>query len=270
VVEEPTALAARHPWLDVEGIAAGATGLSGEGWFDPWSVLGAVNKSNREHGTTFIDGEVRSLDAKAGRIGHVMVGDGKRIACGTVVNAAGPNVGRVAKLAGVNLPVEPRKRTVFRFTCPEPPNNIPLTVDPSGVWVRPEGDGFIAGAPPAGEDGPANVDDFDPDYALFEEVVWPALARRVPAFEAIRMAGAWAGHYDFNTFDQNALIGAIAGCVNLFIIGGFSGHGVQQAPAAGRALAELIVHGGYKNIDCSAFSPSRIETGRRLTERNVI
>ena len=269
-LEEPQALARRHPWLNVEDIAAGATGLSGEGWFDPWSVLGAVNRHNREHGVVFIDGEATGFDVSGGRIDAVSCTDGERIGCGIAINATGPNAGVVAELAGADLPVEPRKRTVFRFTCPHPPGNMPLTADLSGVWVRPEGEGFIAGAPPPNEDGPADPADFDPDYALFEEAVWPVLAHRVPAFEAIRMTGAWAGHYDYNRFDQNALIGAVPGFDNFFVIGGFSGHGVQQAPAAGRALAELIARGAFRTIDCAAFSPARILAGRRLTERNVI
>ncbi|GIL02609.1 MAG: FAD-dependent oxidoreductase [Alphaproteobacteria bacterium] len=274
-LEGPQALKARHPWLNVDGIAAGATGLSGEGWFDPWSVLGAVRRVGRQRGISEIRGEVAGFALAGGRIAGVRLADGTAIACGAVINAAGPGAGRVAALAGAELPVEPRKRTVFRFRCAAPPltaaGPMPLTVDITGVWVRPEGDGFIAGvSPPTSEDGPADPGDFAPDYGLFEDRVWPALAARVPAFEAVRMAGAWAGHYDYNRFDQNALIGRDPAVANLFHLTGFSGHGVQQAPAAARALAELIVHGVYRTIDCAAFAPGRVGERRPLTERNVI
>jgi len=172
---------------------------------------------------------------------------------------------------GIDLPVEPRKRTVFRFRCPSPPQNMPLAVDITGVWVRPEGEGFIAGmSPPAAEDGPADPADFEPDHALFEEAMWPVLAARIPAFEAVKVQGAWAGHYDYNTLDQNAFIGADEAIANMYCITGFSGHGVQQAPAAGRALAELIVHGSYRSIDCTPFMSARVTRNQPFAERNVI
>ena len=121
VLEMADALARRHPWLNVEGVAAGTTGLSGEGWFDPWSVLGAINAKNRERGIEFIDGEVTGFEKAGGGIGEIVLGDGGGIGCDLVINAAGPNAGEVARLAGLELPVEPRKRTVFRFTAAEPP-----------------------------------------------------------------------------------------------------------------------------------------------------
>jgi glycine/D-amino acid oxidase-like deaminating enzyme len=148
---------------------------------------------------------------------------------------------------------------------------MPLTVDITGAWVRPEGAGFIAGmSPPQAQDGPANPGDFEPDHGLFEEAIWPALAARIPAFETLRLDGAWAGHYDYNTFDQNALIGADEAVGGLWHLTGFSGHGVQQAPAAARALAERIVTGKFRSIDCTRFAPSRVGRGERFAERNVI
>jgi FAD-dependent oxidoreductase domain-containing protein 1 len=271
VLESPAELRNRHTWLNTDGIAAGTTGLSGEGWFDPWGVLGALRRANRERNIREIAGEVVAIDARGGIAKAVRLSQGETIACGTVVIASGPNSGKVAALAGLNLPVEPRKRTVFRIKCPSPPEKMPLTVDITGVWVRPEGNGFITGmSPPSHEDGPADPADFEPDLHLFEEVMWPILAARVPAFEELRVEGAWAGHYDYNTLDQNALIGRFDEIENVFCITGFSGHGVQQAPAAGRALAEYIAGGAYRSIDCTAFSPSRVNAHRPLIERNVI
>ena len=271
VLEGPGALMARHPWLASEGVAGGATGLSGEGWFDPWSVLGALRAANRARNVAEIAGEVAAIPVSGGRIEAVRLADGRSLACRTLIIAAGPNSGRVAAMAGVDLPVEPRKRSVFRFRCPEPPQAMPLTVDITGVWVRPEGDGFICGwSPPHSEDGPADREDFEPDHALFEETIWPALAGRVPAFERLRLGGAWAGHYDYNAFDQNAVIGPHPGLENLHFLTGFSGHGVQQAPAAARAVAEHIVHGRYRTLDCAPFGFARLETREPFAERNVI
>jgi glycine/D-amino acid oxidase-like deaminating enzyme len=270
-LEEPQALKRRHPWLETHGIAAGTTGLSGEGWFDPWTVLAAFRSENLRRGVEEIRGEVTAVEMAAGRVTGVRLAEGQWLACRTLVNAGGTNSGRIAAMAGIDLPVEPRKRTVFRFKCANPPQNMPLTVDITGIWVRPEGQGFITGfSPPEEADGPADPGDFEPDHHFFEEVIWPVLADRIPAFEAVKVEGAWAGHYDYNRFDQNAFIGSHDEAPNAYCVTGFSGHGVQQGPAAGRAVAELIVHGRYRTIDCTPFAPRRFRENRRFAERNVI
>ena len=137
-----------------------------------------------------------------------LLDNGERLEAGTVVNAAGPAAGKVAALAGLALPVEPRKRNVFVFEAREKFDDMPLMVDPSGVYVRPEGSVYITGGAEAeATDGPADPSDFEPDWSLFEEAIWPVLATRIPAFEAIKATRAWAGHYDYNTLDQNGVIG---------------------------------------------------------------
>jgi glycine/D-amino acid oxidase-like deaminating enzyme len=265
------ALAARFPWLSLDGIVGGSLGLSGEGWFDANTLLQALRRGARDAGALMIDGEVVAIDAAPSQIAGVRLADGRRLGCGMFVNAAGPAAGDVAALAGRMLPVEPRKRTVFVLDCPDAPKDMPLVVDPSGVWARPEGAGFIAGwSPHDGEDARAAADDFDPDYGLFESIVWPALAARIPAFERLKVTGAWAGHYDFNTLDQNAIVGFDPVLSNLIYANGFSGHGLQQAPAVGRAVAELIVDGRYRTLDLSVFGYGRIAAQEPLIERNVI
>ena len=111
---------------------------------------------------------------------------------------------------------------------------------------------------------------FTVDWSLFEDHVWPTLAARVPAFERIRPGRAWAGHYDVCAWDQNVLLGPAPGVEGLLLANGFSGHGLQQSPAVGRALAEWIVHGAFRSLDLSELSPARVQTGRRVVEGNVV
>ncbi len=266
---DPDALASRFPWLNTAGIAAGAFGARNEGWIDPSALLHAFRRKARALGATYVHDEVTGIDTVRGRVAGVRLGAGGTLGCGALVNAAGPQAGALAALAGLDLPVRPRKRTTFVFDCREPLPPLPLTIDPSGVAVRPEGGQYIAIVSPPGDRDPDSAD-LEPDHGLFEEIVWPALAERVPAFGAIKVTGAWAGHYDYNTFDQNAVLGPHPVLGNVLFCNGFSGHGIQQSPAAGRALAELIVYGRYVTLDLSTLSFERIPAGLAIREVNVV
>lgn len=271
VLEDGQALVRRFPWLSTEGIAAGAFGRSGEGWFDAHAYLQLFRKALRKKNIDFITASVSGIERQGGHVTAVLLDNGERLEAGTVVNAAGPNAGKVAAMADIVLPVEPRKRSVFVFDARDRFSDMPLIVDPTGVYVRPEGSVYITGGAEAEEtDGPADPADFEPDWTLFEETIWPVLATRIPAFEAIKATRAWAGHYDYNALDQNAVIGRHPDMTNFIFATGFSGHGLQQAPAVGRAVAELIVHGGYRTIDCSVFGYERILENRPYRELNVI
>jgi FAD-dependent oxidoreductase domain-containing protein 1 len=271
VLEDAAALERRFSWLSTEGITAGAFGRTGEGWFDAHAMLMLFRKALRGKNIDFISQAVTGIERDRNCVTAVMLDNGDRLEAGTVVNAAGPSAGKVAAMAGMALPVEPRKRSVFVFEAMEKFADMPLLVDPSGIYVRPEGSVYITGgAEPEETDGPADPADFDPDWPLFEEAIWPVLATRIPAFEAIKPTRAWAGHYDYNTLDQNAVIGPHPEVGNFIFANGFSGHGLQQAPAVGKAIAELIVHGGYRTIDCSAFGYARIAENRPFRELNVI
>jgi glycine/D-amino acid oxidase-like deaminating enzyme len=268
---DPVGLVARFPWLSVEGIAAGAYGQSGEGWFDAHSLLDLFRKAARAAGAAYLSGEVTGLEREGGRITAARLEDGSKIGCGTLVNAAGPQAGAVAAMAGVTLPVEPRKRSVFVIRCRTPLPRMPLLVEPGGIYIRPEGDTYICGGAEeeAGE-AAARADDFEVEHGLFEERIWPALASQIPALEELKLAGAWAGHYDYNTLDQNAVIGRHPEIGNLIFANGFSGHGLQQAPAAGRAVAELVTAGRFTSLDLSVFGYERIMAKRPVFELNVI
>ena len=265
----PTELAARFPWLSLEGLAAGSLGLSMEGWFDPASLLNAFRAKARSLGADYLAVEAIGLDRSGAKINAVRLADGSSLSCAAVVNAAGPRAAEVADWAGLALPVRPRKRQVFQFACREDLPDCPLVIDSNGVYFRPEGGGFICGVSPPEEADPDCLD-FEIDHSIFEETLWPHLAMRVPAFEAVKPTGAWAGHYAYNTLDQNAILGPTPDVPNFYFANGFSGHGLQQSPAVGRAIAELIVTGAYQTLDLSRFGYERVSRNEPLKEANVV
>ena len=270
---DPDQMAQRFPWLNLDGLALGSFGATGEGWLDPVILMTLFRDAAKARGVKIIKDSVVAIERHGGEIAAVKLASGDRIACAALVNAAGPAAGAVAGLVGIPLPVEPRKRFVYVIDCKEATPALhaaPLTVDPSGVWFRPEGRQFITGVSPE-EDAEPAVGDLDQiDHSVFEEIVWPQIATRVPAFEAIKVTGAWAGHYDYNTLDQNAIIGPHPEITNFYFANGFSGHGLQQSAGAGRAIAELIVHGGFRTIDLTRLGYDRIRRGEPLLELNII
>jgi len=263
------ALAARFPWLTTNDLAGGSLGLSGEGWLDAHALMHGFLKKARSLGVQVRAGRVTELCREGARIRAVRLADGGEIACGTVINAAGTGAAALARTAGIALPVQARKRCVFHFRSPEPAPGCPLVIDPTGLYFRPEGQGFVCGiAPPEAED--PECFDFDVPPQWFEERLWPLLARRVPGFEAARLVSSWAGHYDVNVLDHNVILGAHPEVENLLFANGFSGHGLQQSPAIGRALMELVVHGGFRSLDLGAFGWARVIEGRGVREVNVV
>ena len=266
----PADMRQRFPWLATEGVALGCLGLSGEGWFDPHALLNLYIAEAKSGGAEFAAAEATGFDMQPGKIAGVRLATGETIACGAVVNASGIRADTVANWAGLSLPVEPRKRIVYVFDCREKDQlrGAPLLFDPSGVYCRPEGQYFLCGLSPPEDQDPA-CDDFEITHHWFDEVIWSTLARRVPLFEAIKPVNAWAGHYAYNTLDQNALLGPLPDVPNLYFANGFSGHGVQQSPAVGRGIAELIAEGRYVTLDLSDLSAERLLTGRALREANV-
>ncbi|WP_434641300.1 NAD(P)/FAD-dependent oxidoreductase [Achromobacter piechaudii] len=266
---DPADLQARFPWLHTADLALGALGLSGEGWFDGYGLMQALRRKAVAQGATYRRAEAVGLLRDGSRINGVWAGNGELLPCDAVINAAGPWAARVAQWAGIDLPVRARRRTVFSFSCPSALPDCPLLIDPSGIWFRPEGDKFLCGYAPDADD---DADDMplDAQHEAFDSHVWPALAARVPAFEAVRVRSAWAGYYEMNLFDHNAIIGAHPDCPNLYFANGFSGHGLQQAPAAGRGISELLRYGEYRSLDLSDLSFQRILDNRPLPEKNII
>lgn len=208
--------------------------------------------------------------ARAGEGFRLTLSSGEEISCGILVNAAGASgAARLAGQLGIALPVESRKRMIFTFNCREAVVGCPLLIDPSGTYVRPEGTGFLCGSAPPEERDPESGD-FDVEHDFFDDYLWPVLATRVPVFEAIRPGQAWAGHYDMNLFDHNAILGPVEAVPGLLLCTGFSGHGLQQSPAVGRGIAELVIHGRYRTLDLSPFAFARIAQNRPVLEKNVV
>jgi len=264
----PPELSARFPWLEVSDLALGALGLTGEGWFDGPGFHAAVLARAQVLGAQLVSGEVSGFARDArGAINGVQLSNGTLIACTHAVNAAGPWARGLAASAGIDLPVHARRRTVFVLSCPASLADCPLLIDPSGFWFRPEGRYFIAGTTPTSD---ADELPLDPDYSEFSESLWAHMAHRVPVFEALRVERAWAGYYEMNVVDGNALIGAHPAIPNLWFANGFSGHGMQHAAAAGRGIAELILHGGYRTLDLGELGFARLIEGRPLQEDRVI
>ena len=262
-----TQLDAAFPWLNTTDLALGSLGLSGEGWFDGFALLIAFARKARKQGARYIKAEVSGLDIDSRGVNAVVLSDGTRVVATHVINAAGPWARHIAAMAGISLPVFGRRRSVYVISCPAHPKPFPLLVDPTGFWIRPEGSMYIAGFAPADDPDDAPL---TPDYEAFESQLWPQLAHRIPAFEEARLERAWAGYFEINTFDHNALLGAHPSLPNLLFMNGFSGHGLQQAPVVGRGIAELILGGRFETLDLSDLLFARISENRPLHEVNVI
>jgi sarcosine oxidase len=270
VLLDRSEMSERFPWLRTDDLAGGSLGLADEGWFDAYALLQGFRRRARSLGVEERVGEVVGLERDDDRVTAVLLADGTIIGARWVVNAAGPRAADVAAMVGVDLPVRPRKRHVYHVTAPVSLGAAPLTIDPTGVYLRPEGAEYITGFSP--RDGQPDPDTLDlaTDRATFESFVWPALAHRVPAFDRLRLLDTWAGHYEVNTLDHNAIIGPHPEMQNLLFANGFSGHGLQQAPAVGRGLAEWIATGGYETIDLRPLGFDRIARGEPIRELNVV
>lgn len=265
-------IAKEYPFYNLDDIIAANHNPVDEGYFDGGSIFEWWKRSARARGVEFIAGEIVELEMStdARQVASVVLQDGSRISCGTYVNATGPRAAKTAAMAGIDLPVEPRKRYTFIFDAEKPLDmDLPLTIDPSGVHMRSDGQYYMAGCPPNDDEAVA-PDDFVADHSIWEEKVWPAIFHRIPQFDAIRLVNSWVGHYAYNVFDQNAVVGPHPDIENFIFVNGFSGHGLQQSPAIGRGVAEWIAHGSYQSIDLAPFSYERIIEGEVFVEKAVI
>ena len=269
----PTEIKLRYPFYNVEDIILGSINLVNEGYWDSMTVFDCWRNKARENGVEYIENEVVDIikNKSGDRIKGIKLRSGELIAGENFVNASGPRAAFTAKMAGVDIPVEPRKRYSWIFKAEKPlDRQLPLTIDPSGIHVRENGGGTYQAGGHGVEDPAVDFDDFSMDHDLWEEKVWPILAHRIPNFESIKLMYDWAGHYSMNTLDQNAIIGPHNEVQNFIFLNGFSGHGTQQAPAMGRAVSELLTYGDYQTLDMTPFHYDRIEKGISVIEKAVI
>lgn len=264
---DPSEILRIVPDLNLEGIVGASFGRR-DGYLDPYSVMQAFARKAKSLGASYAVDEVVAIDRVGGRVAGVRTGRGTRIAAGVVVNAAGPWSGEVARLAGVSLPVEPVRRQVY-VAAPARPfaYDLPLTIDPTGLYFRSETGGRVLCGRSDEADPHAFDWSWDRDGFL---ALWPLLARRLPACESLQLERGWAGLYDMNVVDHNAIVGEHPGRRGFYCITGFSGHGLQQAPAAGCGLAQLIRTGRYEGVDLTPLGVERFQTGHLVLEEAVI
>jgi FAD-dependent oxidoreductase domain-containing protein 1 len=261
------ALRARFPSMNVDGIAAGVL-TPEDGWCDPNGLLQGLRRKARALGVAYVDDRVVAIDHDATAVRALRLASGASLRADIIVNAAGAWARQIAAMVDMPLPIEPLRRFEHFFETPNPIEPLPYVKDTARLAFRPEGRGYSGGLVGSSE---ARGYNFDVDHDYFERVVWPALAHRFPAFEACRCRRTWSGLYEQNELDGNPVIGNGSGrLANFHVVAGFSGHGMMHAPAAGRAIAELIVHGRFDSIDLSRLGYARIAAHAPYPERGII
>lgn len=264
-------IAQDFPFYQLDDILLGSHGTRDEGYWDGGALFDWFRRKAVAAGVEYVAGEVEAITTAQDKVVNVTLSSGQTLSCGHLVNAAGPRARLVARMAGLDIPVEPRKRFTWVVKAERPlDRQLPLTIDPSGVHIRQDGpETYMIGARPD-PDPAVDPDDFHMDHGLWEHHVWPIVATRIPQFDALKIVHEWAGHYAYNTLDQNAVLGPHNKVENFYFINGFSGHGLQQAPAMGRGLAELITTGSFQTLDLCPFGYDRIVEGRPIGEAAVI
>ncbi len=269
----PDEIKKNYPFYNVDDIVLGSINTVDEGFWDGTAVFDWWRRQAGERGVEYISNEVVSMTKNAAgtRVESVTLKSGETISCGQVVNASGPRASRTAGMAGIEVPVEPRKRYSWVFAAEKPlDRDLPLTIDPSGVHVRENGGGTYQCGGHSDIDPAVEYDDFTMDHSIWENHMWPIIASRIPQFEAIKVTSEWAGHYAYNVFDHNAIMGPHTEVENFIFLNGFSGHGLQQSPAMGRGTAEFLTYGEYRSLDLKPFNYERIVNNQPIIEKAII
>lgn len=269
----PDQIKAAYPFYEVGDLVLGSINTVDEGYFDGITIFDWWRRQSRERGVEYVANEVIAIErnASGSRVENVRLKSGEVIACGQLVNATGTRGAVTAKMAGIDIPIEPRKRYTWVFSAETPlDRELPLTIDPTGLHVRQDTKTTYMAGGHSDYDPAVDFDDFQMDLSLWQDHVWPTLATRIPQFEAIKVLREWVGHYDMNTLDQNAILGPHSVVSNFIFLNGFSGHGLQQSPALGRGTAEWLTFGEFRTLDLSPLRYSRIAEGKPFIEKAII
>ncbi len=263
----PQMIKAHYPLYDPQKFVGGTFGPD-DGYFDAYAALTGYKAKARSLGAVYIQDNAVRINKTGQRVTGVELAIQGKLTSEHVINCAGAWAADVARTAGIELPVVPVKRQVFALdTALKPQKPLPLTVLPSGLYFRSETGGLILLGKSL-EDDPIGFE-FSWDDKRFFELLWPELAEFVPAFDRLKLVRGWAGLYAVNTLDGNAILGQWPELSGLYLANGFSGHGLQQGPAVGRYLAELILKKPL-SLDLSIFSPQRIIENRALSESGLV
>lgn len=269
-VMDAAELKARFPSIGCDDVAL-ACHSPEDGWIDPYAALRAFRRKAQSQGVRFKEGRVVDLTGDGRRLKYAKLESGEEILADYFVNTAGPWANEIAGLIGTSLPIVPMCRVQHYWLCDQPIEPLPLVKDETGMFFRPEGEGFAGGCPSRDVE-PGWIWDVDRGFFAnyFEETVWPLIATRLPKFERIKLQSTWGGHYAQNTLDGNMIIGPFSSDYgNIVTASGFSGHGIMHAPAVGRALAELILDGSYQSIDLSRLGYGRVRENRPYPEIGI-
>ena len=267
----PDQIKAEYPFYEVGDLVLGSLNTVDEGYFDGITLFDQFRRQARARGVEYVANEVVAITRAGARVVSVTLKSGEVVACGQVVNASGTRGAVTARMAGIAIPIEPRKRFTWVISAETPlARELPLTIDPAGVHMRQDGKTTYMIGGHSDDDRAAAFDDFTMDHMLWQDHIWPTIATRIPQFEAVKVLREWVGHYDFNVLDQNAITGPHPEVANFLFLNGFSGHGLQQSPAMGRGTAEWLTYGTYRALDLTPLGFERIAAGRPYTERAII
>ena len=257
----PQEVSRRWPFIRVDNLSGGSY-TEEDGFYSPIDILQAYVKKSRQGGAVFMEKvKVTGFSIKNNNAVGIQTIDGHNIKASNVVNAAGPWAGRVASMAGLNLPINPLKRHLFfTDTFHELPDIFPMVIDvDSGWYMKREGRGLILGGPTGSKSFSQHVD-FDAEEWTAEKSI-----QRVPALERAKIIRGWVGHYEM-TPDHHAVIGSFPELRNFICAAGFSGHGFQHAPATGMIVAELIANGKPETEDIYPLRPTRFRENDLIHE----
>jgi FAD-dependent oxidoreductase domain-containing protein 1 len=262
----PDALTARFPSMAVDDLGGGVHSTQ-DGWCDPNGLLQGFRRKAISLGVTYVEDRVATLVRDEHRVTRAELAASGSVHADVFVNATGAWSAQLCEQVGMPLPVSPLRRFEHYFTCGNPIERLPYVKDVDRLAFRSEGVGFSGGLVDGDEPRGFN---FDVDHDYFERAVWPALAQRFPPFESAKCHRTWSGLYEQCELDGNPIIGNWQRLPNFYVVTGFSGHGMMHAPAAGRAIAELIGHGEFRTLDLARFGYGRIEAGQPYPERGIV